>query len=286
MNLEVNGKRVFVATGGLETNADGQPPPSMVLVHGAGMDSSVWQLQTRHLAHRAKQYGRGPVLAVDLPGHGRSEGPPLTSVEDLAQWLADLLTSCEPGAGETVHDGHRDDHLAGPTIVGHSMGTFIALELAAGRPQLVGSLVLVATAAAMPVNEVLMNAARADLPLAAGLITGWSHGSTAKVAPSPSPGLSLTGGSAALVERTAPGVLATDLAACAAYDPVEAAAVVQCPTTLVLGRADKMTPTRAAEPLIQALGPTTGPDVITLDCGHMAMTEAAADLRAILRSKL
>ena len=52
--------------------------PDVVLVHGAGMDRTVWTLQARYLAH----HGRN-VLALDLPGHGRSGGAPLASIGDI-----------------------------------------------------------------------------------------------------------------------------------------------------------------------------------------------------------
>ena len=69
--------RVFASTGGRGLDRDA---PLTVLIHGAGMDHSVWSLQTRYLAH----HGRS-VLAVDLPGHGRSGGEPLVTIEDLGR---------------------------------------------------------------------------------------------------------------------------------------------------------------------------------------------------------
>jgi pimeloyl-ACP methyl ester carboxylesterase len=273
MIIDIDGKTVFAATGGIGAASGPPRPPSMILVHGAGMDSTVWQLQTRYLAHRAEAAGLGPVLAVDLPGHGRSDGPPLPSIEAMAEWLAGVLADVEPDSTE---------HGTVPIVVGHSMGTYVALELAAAHPESVASIVLVATAASMPVNPQLMTAATDDLPLAAALMSGWAHGNPAKTAPHPNPGLVMTGGARALVERSAPDVLAVDLAACAAYDPVKAAAAVSRPTTIVSGAADKMTPVKAVQPLIDALSPDVMGDHVRLSCGHMAMTEAAAPLRSLL----
>src|SRR5437868_8841070 len=89
--------------------------PTIVFIHGAQNDHSVWALQTRYFAH----HGFG-VLAVDLPGHGRSKGAPLTSVEAMADWLLALLDTA--GAGQAM-------------LVGHSMGSLIALEAAHRAPQ-------------------------------------------------------------------------------------------------------------------------------------------------------
>ena len=93
--------------------------PCVVFVHGALNDHSVWTLLARWFAH----HGHG-VLAVDLPGHGRSGGAPLASVEALADWLLALLDA----AG-----------VRRAAFVGHSMGSLIALEAAARAPQRVTS---------------------------------------------------------------------------------------------------------------------------------------------------
>ena len=275
MIIDVNGQNMFAATGGLDANIDLGRQPSMVLIHGAGMDASVWQLQTRYLAHQAKAAGLGPVLAVDLPGHGRSDGPALDSVEAMADGIAEFLSRFG-----------SDDGDSRPIVVGHSMGTFVALQLAASHPEAVDSVVLVATAAAMPVNPTLMTAASGDLPLAAALMSGWAHGSPAKTAPHPSPGMAMTAGARALIERSDADVLAVDLAACAAYDPLAAAPQLTCPVTVVSGRADKMTPARAARSLIEAIKPELVAAEVTLDCGHMTMSEAAGPLRVLLADLL
>ncbi len=270
MRVEVDGLNAFAATGGTDpaTAAAGGATP-VVLVHGAGMDSSVWQLQTRFLAYHGLA-----VAAVDLPGHGHSEGEPPESIEAMAHWLGRFVQA----AG-----------LAPAVLVGHSMGTFISLELAVHRPEMVAGLVLMGTAAAMPVHPELLAAARDDLPRAAALMAGWSHGGPGHLHPNPSPGLWMSGGSRALVERSKPGVLATDLAACAHYEGAsKAAEAVSCPVTVVMGRSDKMTPARAATPLLDALtsrGEPTGSatEVITLaSSGHMQMTEDAAAIRRII----
>jgi pimeloyl-ACP methyl ester carboxylesterase len=83
MEIAVDGKAVFAATGGRSFDP---ALPSLAFVHGAAMDHTVWALQTRYFAH----HGRN-VLAVDLPGHGRSDGPALDSIGALADWLARLL---------------------------------------------------------------------------------------------------------------------------------------------------------------------------------------------------
>jgi pimeloyl-ACP methyl ester carboxylesterase len=83
MDIEVSGKTVHAATGGVAFDAT---KPTIVFIHGAGMDHTVWALQTRYFA-----YNGWSVLAVDLPGHGKSAGPPLGSIAELATWVWHLV---------------------------------------------------------------------------------------------------------------------------------------------------------------------------------------------------
>ena len=83
MEFVVDGKSVFAATGGQPFE---RARRSIVFVHGAGMDHTVWALQTRYFAHRGRN-----VLAIDLPGHGRSAGKALPAIDEMADWLARLL---------------------------------------------------------------------------------------------------------------------------------------------------------------------------------------------------
>ena len=231
MIVVVDGLSSHASTGGIALAGDG---PVVLLIHGSGMDSTVWQLQTRFLAHRGWR-----ALAVDLPGHGRSAGPALASVERMADWVANLAVALGVGS---VH------------VVGHSMGSFIALELASRYRGLTASITLCGTATSMPVHPDLLSAADNDLPGAAALMAAWGHDKPAHVGLNPTPGFWMLGGARALVENSAPGVLATDLQACVAYsNATSAAAAVECPATVVIGLGDKMTPPKSGRALAAAL---------------------------------
>jgi len=142
MNFIVQGYPAFAYTGGRPFDAK---LPTIVFVHGAAFDHSVWQWQSRYFAH----HGFG-VLAVDLPGHGRSPGAARASVADYAEWLVALL---DAGGIARTH------------LVGHSMGSLVTLEAALRHPQRVLKLALVGAAAPMPVGDAFMAAARADSPV-------------------------------------------------------------------------------------------------------------------------
>ena len=146
-----------------------------MLVHGAAMDRTVWSLQTRWLAHHGC-----PTVAIDLPGHGASTEDERSSIEEYGEWLAALVDA----TARPVH------------VVGHSMGTFIALECALRTS--VASLTLVGTAAGMPVHPSLLEAAQANDPLAAQLMSGWAFAHQTRSGPHPSPGGSMVGATQAL----------------------------------------------------------------------------------------
>src|SRR5689334_12132061 len=223
MQLSVNGKETFVATGG----KDFDPAlPTVVFLHGAGFDHSAWALHSRWFAHHGHA-----VLVPDLPGHGRSAGPPLSSIAAMADWTIALLDVA----------GASPAHL-----IGHSMGSLIALEAAARHPDRVSALSLIGTAATMTVGPDLLKAAEANDQAAIDMVSIWGLGYAAELGGSRAPGLWMHGGAQATLRRCAPGVLFNDLSACNAYqDALTSAARIKVPVTLILGEKDMMTPAKA-----------------------------------------
>jgi len=262
MKLTVGGHPVYAYTAARAFDAE---KPTVVFVHGAANDHSVWLLQSRYFAHHARN-----VLAIDLPGHGRSGGAALASVEAIADWLAEVIV----GAG-----------AARASLVGHSLGALAALACASRHPARVEKLALLGPAAPMEVSEGLLAAAKADDPVAYELISGWSTSHGKQLGGNTVPGMWLVGNNLRLMERTPKGVLHTDLAACSAWTGgVEAASKVRCPTLLVIGARDQMTPPRAAKPVADALADAR---VVTIpDTGHAMMAEQPDAVLDALRSFL
>jgi len=239
---------------------------TIVFIHGAGHDHSVWQMPARHFARHGFN-----VLAPDLPGHGRSGGEALTRIESLAQWLIDWLNT---------------HGLSKVTLVGHSMGSLVALRAAAIRPDLADQLVLVGSAVPMPVADALLEATKSDRDAAHALINQWSFTHAHQLGASPLPGFNLPTLNLRLMERTRPGVLHTDMAACNAYlSGAEDASRIACKTTLICGQQDLMTPLKAAIALQGALANVpSGAHIIVLPgSGHSMMTEAPEALLNALR---
>lgn len=262
MELTVDGEAVYAATGGRDF---GPARAVVVFVHGAGLDHSVWALQARYFAH----HGRA-VLAVDLPGHGRSKGPPLRTPGEMADWMLRLLDAA--GVDEAA-------------LVGHSMGALAALESAARAPGRITALALLGVSMAMEVNSELLAAAKANRHLALDLVTAWGYGRAAHLGVNRAPGLWMMGGALRLLERAAKGVLYNDLAACDRYGEAKAAAAgVRCPVLLVLGRNDLMTPPQGGQELAQAIPGARA--VVLEDCGHMLMVERPDEVLDALRQVL
>jgi pimeloyl-ACP methyl ester carboxylesterase len=259
MQLSVNGQQIFVATGGQEFDAS---LPTIVLLHGAGFDHTTWALHSRWFAH----HGFG-VLAPDLPGHGRSAGAPLSTIADMADWTAALLDAS--GAAKA-------------RLVGHSMGSLVALETAARHPAKVSGLSLIGTAATMTVGPDLLRAAEANDHAAVDMVSIWGLGFQAELGGSLAPGLWMHSGAQRVLEQCRPGVLFNDLSACNAYqNALAAAAQVTVPSTFILGERDMMTPLRAGKALAAAL--PNARTVVLSGAGHMMMVERPDELLAALQ---
>ncbi len=266
MDLIVNGAKTYCYTGGKPFDA---AKPTIVFIHGVVNDHSVWILQSRYLANHGFN-----VLAVDLPGHGRSAGEAPSSVEEAADFVTLLLDA----AG-----------VQRATLVGHSWGSLIALEAAARLQQRVSRLVLVGTAFPMKVSPALIDASLNDPEKALALVNVFSRSTLAAPPSALGPGTWVYGASLALgrrVLRSNPkvNVFHRGFVACDRYANGEVAmAASPCPVLFLLGAQDQMTPPKAAQSLIkaaQATGQTV--QVITLPVGHHQMTEAPdATLRAI-----
>lgn len=249
MEFEVDGKRVFAATGGRPFDP---ALPAAVFVHGAANDHSVWHGPARFFARRGVS-----AAAVDLPGHGRSEGAPPPTIAEMAAWLDRAVAAL----------GVERAHL-----VGHSMGALVALATAAAAPRRVDRLVLFGPAAAMPVHPELLGAARDGARKAIDLITYWGLAHDSRIGGHESPGMWMSGGGSRLLERAADGVLASDLAACQGFADGEALArAVRAPTLLVLGERDAMTPAAGGRALAGALADAKVE--VFPGCGHMMLAE-------------
>jgi pimeloyl-ACP methyl ester carboxylesterase len=246
MKLEVDGKAAYAYT----ANHDIDPAKrSVVFIHGAGLDHSSFGLQSRYFGYHGWN-----VLALDLPGHGRSAGPALKSVPAMADWVVRLLDAAK---------------IAQASLVGHSMGTLVCVDCAARHASRVGRVALVATAYPMKVSDAFLGAAERNEYSAFDMSTIWGHAPQVPLGGNPNPGMWMYGDTQARLERLAPGVLHGDLKAVNDY---VFPGGVKCPALFILGRRDVMTPVRAAKALQDAI---PGAKSVVIDySGHSLMAEA------------
>jgi pimeloyl-ACP methyl ester carboxylesterase len=265
-----NDYEAYAYTGGKPFDAS---KPTLVFIHGVLNDHSVWILQTRYLAHHGFN-----VLAVDLPGHGRSGGDAPASVEEAAQFVEALLDA----AG-----------VKQAGLIGHSWGSLIALETAARLKDRITHIALVGTAFPMKVSPALIEASLNEPMKALQMVNVFSRATLAAPPSALGPGTWIYGASMALGRRvlasnTQVNIFHRGFVACDSYaNGLEAMAAVTCPVLFVLGEADQMTPPRAAKSLIdqaKANGKTF--TVVKVPMGHHQMSESPEETLNALKTFL
>jgi pimeloyl-ACP methyl ester carboxylesterase len=249
VQLEINGHEVYVATG----NREPDPQKETVLfIHGTGQDHTIWVLPTRYFARHDRN-----VLAVDLPGHGRSGGDPLESIEAMADWAVQVLDA----AG-----------ISSAAVVGHSLGSLVAIATAARHPQRVRVIALVGVTVPMPVSGFLLDNAKEDKHEAIEMLNYWGYSKSAQLGGNATPGNWMLGGGLRLMEKARPGVIHNDLNACNKYiEGMDHAASIECPALLILGERDMLTPVRSAMRVAEAL--PNAEKAILEGSGHALLAE-------------
>jgi pimeloyl-ACP methyl ester carboxylesterase len=266
MYLNVNGHATYCYTAGKPLDA---ARPTVVFIHGVLNDHSVWILQSRYLANHGWN-----VLAVDLPGHCKSEGDAPARVEEAAAFIAALLDA----AG-----------VQRAALVGHSWGALIALEAAAGLKERVTHLVLVGIAYPMKVSPALLDASVNTPEKALKMVNVFSRDTLAAPPSALGPGTWVYGNSMALGRRvlrsnSRVNVFHRGFQACDSYANGDTAvAQVTAPTLFLLGAHDQMAHPKAAQGLITKARNAT---VTRLPVGHHQMSEAPDETLFAIRDFL
>ncbi|RME86948.1 MAG: alpha/beta hydrolase [Anaerolineae bacterium] len=237
-----------------EPEGDDQVP--VILIHGAGGTCLHWPPEVRRLEGRR-------VYALDLPGHGKSEGIGKQSIEEYARVVVDFMKALK---------------VRSAVVVGHSMGGAIALTLALKHRRRVHALGLVGTGARLRVAPAILEstASEATFETAVQMITDWAFG------PEVSPELKSL--AAQRMAETRPTVLHGDFVACDAFDVMDKLGKIRVPTLILCGTEDKLTPPRYSEYLREKI-----PDsrlVLVKGAGHMVMLEQPATVATALQDFL
>ncbi len=191
MYFDVKGKQVFATTGGKPFD---NKKAVVVFLHGSALDHTFWGLHSRFFAFR--NYA---VLVPDLPGHSDSQGPALTSIEAIGDWLNDVVETLD---------------IDNISVVAHSQGCLNTLEFVSRYPDKVRSVSLIASGLATPVNPALIEAAQNRPEEAIAMMIGWGFGSAGHLHQGPIPGNSMVTGGRKVMRRNVRDELASDLRAC------------------------------------------------------------------------
>ena len=248
MKLRVQGKSVFATTGSGEHKPGSA---SLIFIHGAGMDHSIWVMPARYFARHGYN-----VLAPDLPGHGMSEGPALQSIEALSDWCFALQDAVS--AQQT-------------TYVGHSMGSLVSFANAARHPKRVSRIALLGTSSPMPVSDGLLAAAKDNDHAAIDMANTWSHSAEGALGASGHPGSCNLHTGMRLLERSAAGVLHADLAACNGFSADQFGSVVDTKTLIIAGSADQMTPAKSGLKVASTI--PNSQNIVLQGSGHSMLSE-------------
>jgi pimeloyl-ACP methyl ester carboxylesterase len=259
MKFQVNNKEVFASTGGQPFDKN---KPLLIFVHGSGLSHITWVLQTRYFAFHGYS-----ILAIDLPGHGESEGPALKSIEEMGDWVSDVIDSV----------GYNE-----ASLVGHSQGCLINIECAAKYPDKIKSLSLMGGAGEMPMNPELLGLAESGDPKAVDLMMDWAHGPAGHFGGHAVPGLHHLNIGGTIVRNGSVKVLGTDFRACDNYkNGFISASKIKCPVINILGEKDRMCPIKAGKKVADEI--KNSEIVVIPNCGHMILLEEADQALAALK---
>lgn len=222
---------LFVYTGAREHKPN---QPAVVFVHGTGMDHTVWVLPSRYFARHGYN-----VLSIDLPGHGKSSGDPVSTIDEMADAVAEAMEA----AG-----------IVDAALVGHSMGSLVTLSAAARYPEKARALALIGTTAPMGVHPAMMTSAANNDHDVIDMITYWGYSKSAQLGGNENPGMWMAGSTLRLLEKAKKDVIHLDLKACEDYSAgQDHGRSVRCPTLFILGDRDIMTPMRSAQTLVDTI---------------------------------
>ena len=260
MKFKVNNKEVFASTGGRPFD---KKKPLIIFIHGSGLSHITWVLQTRYFAFHGYS-----VLAIDLPGHGYSQGPALETIEEQGKWISDVIDAMDTKEA---------------SLVGHSQGCLVVLECASQFPEKIKSISLMGGAGAIPMNPELLDLAEKGDPKAVELMMDWAHGPAGHFGGHPVPGLHhMNLGGSIVINGSVKNALGVDFRACDNYkNGLEAAKNVKCPTLNILGNKDKMCPLKEGIRLAEAID--NSEVEIIKNCGHMILLEEADQALAALK---
>ncbi len=228
---------------------------SLLFIHGAGVDHTIWINQYEPMKDGYN------IAAVDLPGHGRSEGKGEVDVFLYTAWVRKII-----------------DRLGmnKPVVIGHSLGAAIGLVFAVKYGGALSAVVSVGGGVRMPVNEMILAGLKTDPAAVMGLV--------AKLCVSKKSRGSLSDAMSGVFARMKPDILHGDFLACDHLDVTHEITRITAPTLVICGADDKMTPPAMSHFLADNI--EGAKLALIAGAGHMVMLEEPEAFNEVLEAFL
>lgn len=229
----------YMADPGLYT----EKQPALVMIHGAGGCAQVWQNQIHFLNHSLNP------LALDLPGHGKTDGQGLTSLEEYTHWLAKVIRTL-----------FREPVF----LMGHSMGGAIVQDMALMYPNLLSGIILAGTGPILKVAPVFLEGLKTGFEETINTIISYAYAKGTDI--------SIINEGAKLMKQAGSSVVQKDFEACDRFDRRKDIVKINLPCLILCGDQDRLTPPSLSKSLSKSIKKSVLE--IFPSTGHMVMIES------------
>lgn len=235
------------------TSSEKVASPSIILLHGAGGSHLSWP----PLIRRMEGY---TIYAIDLPGHGRSADQQIESIEDNYQF---------------VHRWKESLNISPIILVGHSMGSAIAMQWALNEPGIIAGMILLGSSAHLKVNPGLLISLcnQETYDQAVDRIIRWSFSKQTSD--------KLKSMIGKRMHESSPDVMYRDFLICNKFNISQQLNKIDIPTLIVCGELDKMTPPAESISMVESL-PFAHLEIVPV-AGHMVMLEKPAETMSLIQ---
>jgi len=228
--------------------------PTLILIHGAGGNHQFW-------GHAVRSVSSATTYAPDLPGHGRSGGTGRWSIVDYAAFATAFMDALE---------------LRQAVVAGHSMGGATAMQMSLDYATRVSGLVLVGTGARLRVLPAILEGTLSNFQSTIELVCEYAY--------SPRTSRQLVRHGQRQMLKVAPQTVHDDFAACDGFDVMDRLADIRCPTLVVCGTDDRLTPPKYSALLAERIH--NAQLRFIEGAGHMVMIEKPEVLGEAIESTL
>jgi pimeloyl-ACP methyl ester carboxylesterase len=261
--------------------------PNIVLIHGAGGQEIDWPMAWRSPKDQTKSMGLTPsnhgvarlfnaglddysIYAVDLPGHGKSDGKSKSSIDEYSSDVIDFLDAME---------------LENVCLVGHSMGAAIALNAALTKHSRICSVAAIGGASKMIVNDAILKGLQNTFEATVDNIVKYSwHKKTGAIADSQQMATYFREKAKQRILGAGSRTVHGDFLACSRFDVDKRLEEILVPVLVIASDCDRMVPINVSREMAGKL--PNAKFVVLEGCGHFQHIEQTSRVAAELSNFL